>query len=156
MTEKPTKRRMSSFGPDEPSVNSLKNELSFLKQRQVTREREFCVIQNKYTKNVNRIEKENGALKRERFGLREKLQRTEDALSISILEVEHRDQELKRLRDVEKRVRELEEALAVNPDANLRLMIKHLLVKYHPDKQRPETLPLDSETVTRDLLGLLE
>ena len=63
--------------------------------------------------------------------------------------------ELKRLRGIEKRVEELEEALTVNPDANLRLKVKQLIIKYHPDKHS-ETLPLDNETVTRDLVELLE
>ena len=50
---------------------------------------------------------------------------------------------------------ELEEALAVNPDANLRLSLKRLIVRYHPDKHSA-TVPLDNETVTRDLVELLE
>ena len=72
------------------------------------------------------------------------------------LEAGNMKEELKRLRGIEKRVEELEDALAVNPDANLRLKIKQLLVKFHPDKQHSETLPLDNEEVTRNLLQLLE
>ena len=158
MAEKPPKRRMSSFGPDEPSIRSLKTELEFLQKRQVATAREHCIIHNRYTKNTDKLEKENRALKKERFELGEKLKRTEDARSISKLEVEHRNEELKRLRGIEKRVEELEAALAVSPDANLYFKIKKLLLKYHPDKtdKNSETLPLDREEVTRDLLQLLE
>jgi len=158
MAEKPPKRRMSSFGPDEPSIRSLKTELEFLQKRHVAALKEHSVVQSRYLKNTDKLEKENRALKKERFELGEKLKRTEDARSISKLEVEHRNEELKRLRGIEKRVEELEAALAVSPDANLYFKIKKLLLKYHPDKtdKNSETLPLDREEVTRDLLQLLE
>ena len=120
--------------------------------------KEHSVVQSRYLKNTDKLEKENRALKKERFELGENLKRTEDARSISKLEVEHRNEELKRLRGIEKRVEELEAALAVSPDANLYFKIKKLLLKYHPDKtdKNSETLPLDREEVTRDLLQLLE
>ena len=158
MAEKPPKRRMSSFGPDEPSIRSLKTELEFLQKRHVAALKEHSVVQSRYLKNTDKLEKENRALKKERFELGEKLKRTEDARSILALEVEHRNEELKRLRGIEKRVEELEAALAVSPDANLYFKIKKLLLKYHPDKtdKNSETLPLDREEVTRDLLQLLE
>ena len=152
--EKPPKRRMSSFGPEEPSIRSLKTELEFMQKRQVATAREHCIIHNRYTKNMEKAEKENRALKKARFEIGEKLQRTEDARSILALEVEHRNEELKRLRSIEKRAEELEEALAVNPDANLRLKIKQLLLKYHPDHR--STATLNNEEVTRDLVELLE
>ena len=152
--ERPPKRRMSSFGPDEPSIRSLKTELEFMQKRQVATAREHCIIHNRYTKNMEKAEKENRALKKARFEIGEKLQRTEDARSILALEVEHRNEELKRLSGVEKRAEELEEALAVNPDANLRLKIKQLLLKYHPDHR--STATLNNEEVTRDLVELLE
>ena len=153
--EKPPKRRMSSFGPEEPSIRSLKTELEFMQKRQVATAREHCIIHNRYTKNMEKAEKENRALKKARFEIGEKLQRTEDARSILALEVEHRNDELKRLRSIEKRAEELEEALAVNPDANIRLKVKHLIAKWHPDKHAT-AVPLDNETVTRDLVELLE
>ena len=112
-------------------------------------------MQSRYLKNTDKLEKENRALKKARFDLSEKLTRTEDARSILALEVQHRNEELKRLSGVERRVQELEAALAVNPEANLRLRVKQLLIKYHPDKNSA-TVPLDNETVTRDLLELLE
>ena len=153
--ERPPKRRMSSFGPDEPSIRSLKTELEFMQKRQVATAREHCIIHNRYTKNMEKAEKENRALKKARFEIGEKLQRTEDARSILALEVEHRNEELKRLSGVEKRAEELEEALAVNPEANIRLKVKHLIAKWHPDKHAT-AVPLDNETVTRDLVELLE
>ena len=65
------------------------------------------------TVNTDKLEKENRALKKERFELGEKVKRIEDARTILNLEVEHRNEELKRLSGVEKRVEELEAALAV-------------------------------------------
>ena len=153
--ERPPKRRMSSFGPDEPSIRSLKTELEFLQKRQVATAREHCIIHNRYTKNMEKAEKETRALKKARFDLAEKLTRTEDARSILALEVEHRNEELTRLRGIEKRAEELEAALAVSPDANIRLKVKHLIAKWHPDKHAT-AVPLDNETVTRDLVELLE
>ena len=106
-------------------------------------------------KNKAVAEKEIRALKKERFEIGEKLRRTEDKFTVLTLEAGHMKEELKRLRGVEKRVQELEEALAINPDANLRLSLKRLIIKYHPDKHSA-TVPLDNETVTRDLVELLE
>ena len=151
--EKPPKRR-TSFGPEEPSIRSLKTELEFMQKRQVATAREHCIIHNRYTKNMEKAEKETRALKKARFDLSEKLTRTEDARSILALEVQHRNEELKRLGGVERRVQELEEVLAANPDANLRLKIKQLLLKYHPDHR--STATLNNEEVTRDLVELLE
>ena len=79
MAEKPPKRRMSSFGPDEPSIRSLKTELEFLQKRHVAALKEHSVVQSRYLKNTDKLEKENRALKKERFELGEKLKRTEDA-----------------------------------------------------------------------------
>ena len=155
MTEERPPKRMSSFGPDEPSIRSLKTELEFMQKRQVATAREHCIIHNRYTKNMEKAEKETRALKKARFDLAEKLTRTEDARSILALEVQHRNEELTRLRGIEKRAEELEAALAVSPDANIRLKVKHLIAKYHPDKHAT-AVPLDNETVTRDLVELLE
>ena len=113
------------------------------------------MVQSRYLKNTDKLEKENRALKKARFDLSEKLTRTEDARSILALEVQHRNEELTRLRGIEKRAEELEEALAVNPEANIRLKVKHLIAKWHPDKHAT-AVPLDNETVTRDLVELLE
>ena len=155
MAEKPQKRRMSDFGSDEPTIPSLTREVEYMRRQHVAITREHSVIQNRYMKNKAVAEKEIRALKKERFDIGEKLQRTEDKFTVLTLEAGHMKEELKRLCGVEKRVQELEEALAVNPDANLRLSLKRLIVRYHPDKHSA-TVPLDNETVTRDLLELLE
>ena len=155
MAENPQKRRMSSFGSDEPTIPSLTRSVEYLKRQHVAITNEHSVIQSRYLKNKAVAEKEIRALKKERFDIGEKLQRTEDKFTVLTLEAGHMKEELKRLRGVEKRVQELEEALAVNPDANLRLSLKRLIVRYHPDKHSA-TVPLDNETVTRDLVELLE
>ena len=155
MAENPQKRRMSSFGSDEPTIPSLTRSVEYLKRQHVAITKEHSVIQSRYLKNKAVAEKEIRALKKERFDIGEKLQRTEDKFTVLTLEAGHMKEELKRLRGVEKRVQELEEALAVNPDANLRLSLKRLIVRYHPDKNSA-TVPLDNETVTRDLVELLE
>ena len=155
MAENPQKRRMSSFGSDEPTIPSLTRSVEYLKRQHVAITKEHSVIQSRYLKNKAVAEKEIRALKKERFDIGEKLQRTEDKFTVLTLEAGHMKEELKRLRGVEKRVQELEEALAVNPDANLRLSLKRLIVRYHPDKHSA-TVPLDNETVTRDLIELLE
>ena len=155
MAENPQKRRMSSFGSDEPTIPSLTRSVEYLKRQHVAITNEHSVIQSRYLKNKAVAEKEIRALKKERFDIGEKLQRTEDKFTVLTLEAGHMKEELKRLCGVEKRVQELEEALAVNPDANLRLSLKRLIVRYHPDKHSA-TVPLDNETVTRDLVELLE
>ena len=155
MAENPQKRRMSSFGSDEPTIPSLTRSVEYLKRQHVAITKEHSVIQSRYLKNKAVAEKEIRALKKERFDIGEKLQRTEDKFTVLTLEAGHMKEELKRLCGVEKRVQELEEALAVNPDANLRLSLKRLIVRYHPDKHSA-TVPLDNETVTRDLVELLE
>ena len=155
MAENPQKRRMSSFGSDEPTIPSLTRSVEYMKRRHAEIIREHSVIQGRYMKNKAVAEKEIRALKKERFEIGEKLRRTEDKFTVLTLEAGHMKEELKRLRGVEKRVQELEEALAINPDANLRLSLKRLIIKYHPDKHSA-TVPLDNETVTRDLVELLE
>ena len=155
MAEKPQKRRMSSFGSDEPTIPSLTRTVEYMKRQHVAITREHSVIQSRYIKNKAAAEKENRALKKERFEIGEKLRRTEDKFTVLTLEAGHMKDELKRLRGIEKRVEELEEALAINPDANLRLRVKQLIIRYHPDKNSA-TVPLDNEAVTRDLVELLE
>ena len=156
MAEKPQKRRMSDFGSDEPSMRSLKSAVAYMKRMHVENEREHNRICSANRKLLDKANKENSTMKKQRVELDDKVRRTEYKLSILTLEAGHMKEELERLSRVEQRVQELEEALAVSPDANLRLKIKILLVKYHPDKQHSETLPLDSETITRDLVELLE
>ena len=156
MAEKPPKRRMSSFGSEDPTMRSLKSANDYMKRMHAENEREHNRICSANRKLLDKANKENLTMKKQRVELDDKVRRTEYKLSILTLEAGHMKEELERLSRVEQRVQELEEALAVSPDANLRLKIKILLVKYHPDKQHSETLPLDSETITRDLVELLE
>ena len=151
MTEKPPKRR---FGSDEPSVRALVSQVEYYKEYYLRDKKEHEQVRANHIKLITKANKENAALKKQRFELNEKLSRTEDKLTILTLEAGHLNEELKRLRSIEKRAEELEEALAVNPDANLRLKIKQLLLKYHPDHR--STATLNNEEVTRDLVELLE
>ena len=151
MTEKPPKRR---FGSDEPSVRALVSQVEYYKEYYLRDKKEHEQVRANHIKLITKANKENAALKKQRFELNEKLSRTEDKLTILTLEAGHMNEELKRLRSIEKRAEELEEELAVNPDANLRLKIKQLLLKYHPDHR--STATLNNEEVTRDLVELLE
>ena len=56
-------------------------------------------------------------------------------------------------RAAKQRIKDLEDAFMTNPDAKLRLKIKLLCVKYHPD--RAGTTTLSSTEVARDLIVLL-
>ena len=51
MAEKPQKRRMSSFGSDEPTIPSLTREVEYMQRQHVAITREHSVIQNRYMKN---------------------------------------------------------------------------------------------------------
>ena len=137
-------------------MRSLKSAVDYMKRMHAENEREHNRICSANRKLLDKANKENLTMKKQRVELDDKVRCTEYKLSILTLEAGHMKEELERLSRVEQRVQELEEALAVSPDANLRLKIKILLVKYHPDKQHSETLQLDSETITRDLVELLE
>ena len=154
MTEKPPKRA-SSFGSDDPAIRALVSKAEYYKEYYLRDKKEHEEVRAKNLKVITKLNKENVALKKQRFELKDKLSRADDKLTILTLDAGHMKEELKRLSGVERRVQELEAALAVNPEANLRLRVKQLLIKYHPDKNSA-TVPLDNETVTRDLLELLE
>ena len=154
MTEKPPKR-MSSFGSDEPSIRALVSQAEYYKKNYLQDKKEHEHVRANHIKLITKANKENAALKKQRFELNDKLLRTEDKLTILTLEAGHMKEELTRLRGIEKRAEELEAALAVSPDANIRLKVKHLIAKWHPDKHAT-AVPLDNETVTRDLVELLE
>ena len=154
MTEKPPKRR-SSFGSDEPSIKALVSQVEYYKEYYLRDKKEHEEVRANHIKVITKLNKENVALKKQRFELKDKLSRADDKLTILTLDAGHMKEELKRLSGVERRVQELEEALAVNPDANIRLRVKQLLAKYHPDKHSA-AVPLDNEAVTRDLVALLE
>ena len=99
-------------------------------------------------------------LKRARNDLREELRIVNDKVETSVLEVGHLKRELQlaheqthtaklRTKDLEV---DLEEATISNTVGNLRLKIKRLCIKYHPD--RGDTL-ITSNEVARDLIALL-
>ena len=108
----------------------------------------------KRQKRIDALERESTALKKERHDLQITLRAEKDELERSGLEIGHLKEELMRLNAAEQRVRDLEEAVAGAPNANLRLKIKQLLLKYHPDHR--STATLNNEEVTRDLVELLE
>ena len=54
---------------------------------------------------------------------------------------------------VKKRLNDVEEAISRHPGAVLRLQIKQLCAKYHPDKRGKLTVPTDE--VARELIHLL-
>ena len=154
MTEKPSKRASSS-GTDVPSTKALLGQVAYYKKYYLSDKKEHEEVRANHIKVITKLNKENAALKKQRFELKDKLSRTEDKLTILTLDAGYAKEELRRLSGVERRVQELEAALAVSPDANLYLKIKKLLLKYHPDKHAT-AVALDNETVTRDLLELLE
>ena len=99
-------------------------------------------------------------MKRTRHRLQEDLRVSNDKVETSRLEVGHQKREVqlaheqthaakRKIKDLEV---DLEEAMITNTDANLRLKIKRLCVKYHPD--RGDTI-LTSTEVARDLIELL-
>ena len=154
MTEKPPKRA-SSFGSDDPAIRALVSKAEYYKTYYLSDKKEHEEVRAKNLKVITKLNKENAALKKQRFELKDQLSRTSDKLTILTLDAGHMKEELKRLSGVERRVQELEATLAVSPDANLYLKIKKLLLKYHPDKHAT-AVPLDNEAVTRDLVELLE
>ena len=155
MTEKPPKRHTSSSGSDEPSIKALVSQVEYYKEYYLRDKKEHERVRVNHIKLITKANKENATLKKQRFELKDQLSRTSDKLTILTLDAGHMKEELKRLSGVERRVQELEAALAVSPDANIRLKVKHLIAKYHPDKHAT-AVPLDNETVTRDLVELLE
>ena len=145
----------------EPELDRLKREVNWLQRKHVLvgrEHREEVVAKDellrKRQKRIDALERESTALKKERHDLQITLRAEKDELERSGLEIGHLKEELMRLNAAEQRVRDLEEAVAGAPNANLRLKIKQLLLKYHPDHR--STATLNNEEVTRDLVELLE
>ena len=145
----------------EPELDRLKREVNWLQRKHVLvgrEHREEMVAKDellrKRQKRIDALERESTALKKERHDLQITLRAEKDELERSGLEIGHLKEELMRLNAAEQRVRDLEEAVAGAPNANLRLKIKQLLLKYHPDHR--STATLNNEEVTRDLVELLE
>ena len=147
---------------DESEVDALKRRVDYLQGQHVTLGREHRdemesknVILTKRQKRIEKLERDSTSLKRERYNLQTSLRAANDRIEISGLEIGHLEREVKRLREAKQRVRDLEEAVAANPNAKLRLKIKQLLLKYHSD-HRVSTTTHNNEEVTRDLVDLLE
>ena len=146
----------------ESELDRLKREVNWLQRKHVLvgrEHREEMVAKDellrKRQKRIDALERESTALKKERHDLQITLRAEKDELERSGLEIGHLKEELMRLNAAEQRVRDLEEAVAGGaPNANLRLKIKQLLLKYHPDHR--STATLNNEEVTRDLVELLE
>ena len=145
----------------ESELDRLKREVNWLQRKHVLvgrEHREEMVAKDellrKRLKRIDALERESTALKKERHDLQITLRAEKDELERSGLEIGHLKEELMRLNAAEQRVRDLEEAVAGAPNANLRLKIKQLLLKYHPDHR--STATLNNEEVTRDLVELLE
>ena len=145
----------------ESELDRLKREVNWLQRKHVLvgrEHREEVVAKDellrKRQKRIDALERESAALKKERHDLQITLRAEKDELERSGLEMSHLKEELMRLNAAEQRVRDLEEAVAGAPNANLRLKIKQLLLKYHPDHR--STATLNNEEVTRDLVELLE
>ena len=145
----------------ESGLDRLKREVNWLQRKHVLvgrEHREEMVAKDeslrKRQKRIDALERESTALKKERHDLQITLRAEKDELERSGLEMSHLKEELMRLNAAEQRVRHLEEAVAGAPNANLRLKIKQLLLKYHPDHR--STATLNNEEVTRDLVELLE
>ena len=145
----------------ESELDRLKREVNWLQRKHVLVGREHRdemvakdELLRKRQKRIDALERESAALKKERHDLQITLRAEKDELERSGLEIGHLKEELMRLNAAEQRVRDLEEAVAGAPNANLRLKIKQLLLKYHPDHR--STATLNNEEVTRDLVELLE
>ena len=138
-------------------LESLQRQIRFLSAEvaRVERERDKrlndreLVIMKKNARN-ERTQKALSNLKAEHSRLREEA-------AVNVL---HRTAQLKQEINVlcvengaaKQRIKDLEEAFMTNPDAKLRLKIKLLCVKYHPDRG---TTTLSSTEVARDLIVLL-
>ena len=146
---------------NESNMDALKREVDWLRCEHVRLGREHRkeletkdAALMKRRKQVDKLERESTAWKNERYNLQTSLRIANDGFEISGLEIGHLKRELTRLSAAEERIKELEEAMAGDPNTNLRLKIKQLLLKYHPGHM--STITLNNEEVTRDLVELLE
>ena len=145
-------------------AGSLEREVEFL--RSISREHnaELRDRDEKLHKCRQRAEKTDQAmatLKRARYELQDSLRVKNDRIETLGLETGQLQRELQLTRKEnhasKERIREvevdLEEALLTRTSANLRIKIKKLCVKYHPD--RAGHTMLSSTAVARDLIELL-
>ena len=148
-------------------AKSLEREVEYL--RSINREhgaelRERDEKLHKRLQRAERAEQAVGALKRCRYELKESLRIENDRVETLGLEIGQLKRELQlarkenhasneRIQELEADLQEAQEALLTRPSANLRIKIKRLCVKYHPDKAGHTML--SSSEVARDLIQLL-
>ena len=152
---------------DDSDVELLQREVEYLRSRHVELDREHSAEMKdkdkRLEKRLQRAEKagrEVAFLKRARSDLQEELRIANDKVETSGLEGGHLKREVQLARkhtnaaklQVKDLQADLEEALSTNHNANLRLKIKRLCVKYHPDRG---VTKLSSTEVARDLIDLL-
>ena len=152
---------------DSTDVESLLREVEYIRSSHVELRREHRVELeekderlHKRLKRAEKAERAVATLKRTRHRLQEDLRVSNDKVETSRLEVGHQKREVqlaheqthaakRKIKDLEV---DLEEAMITNINANMRLNIKRLCLKYHPD--RGDTI-LTSTEVARDLIELL-
>jgi len=114
------------------------------------------IITKKNTRH-DRLEKTIANLNRENFFNNARLKSQGDKLGAQQLKIEQMRKELSHVcaesDAVKKRLNDVEEAISRHPGAVLRLQIKQLCAKYHPDKRGKLTVPTDE--VARELIHLL-
>ena len=152
---------------EDPDVESLQREVEYLRSSHVELGREHSAEMKELDKRLEKrlqravkAERAVAALKRARRALQEELRIANDKVETSGLEAGHLKREAQLARKQAQAARlqiqdleaDLEEALRTNPGANLRLRIKRLCVKYHPDHG---VTKLSSAEVARDLVDLL-
>ena len=145
-------------------IESLQRKVQFL--RSISREhsaelRELEEKLHKRSQRAERAEQAVATLKRIRYELQDSLRIKNDRIETLGLETGQLQRELQLARKEnhasKERIKELEvdlqEALLTRTSANLRIKIKRLCIKYHPD-HAGHTM-LSSSEVARDLIQLL-
>jgi len=137
---------MASF-----EVTFLQSQLAKALQERETDVRSF---ETKHLKNYKRAE----AIRKRNVELNNELRRVNARLSLTTANVESMRTSMDRIsteiEDVRARCSEMEEAMSRQPGATLRLAIKRLCSKYHPDKAG-DVGCVQCADVIRDLVGLL-
>ena len=137
---------MASF-----EVSFLQSQLAAARQERETDARSF---ETKHLKNYKRAE----AIRKRNVELNNELRRVNARLSLTTANVESMRTSMDRIsteiEDVRARCSEMSEAMSRQPGATLRLEIKRLCSKYHPDKAGDAGC-VQCADVIRDLVGLL-
>lgn len=134
-------------------------EVSFLQSQLAEalrgRETDARTFETKHLKNYKRSE----AIRKRNVELNNELRLVNARLSQATANVESMKKSMDRLsteiEEVQVRCREMQEAMSRQPGATLRLEIKRLCSKYHPDKTGDAGCVRCADVI-RDLVGLLE